>query len=70
MAPESLTKQVAFNGLLLKVEERLNQIEARVKTNGDILESEVGTIVELMKEIQDLVKKGKGKRKNDSRETQ
>jgi len=66
MRQKNSVAQVDLNGFLENVEERLSLLEARMKANGDVIESEVETAVKLMQEIKDLVKKRKIK--NDPRE--
>jgi hypothetical protein len=57
MFQESPIGQVVTDGFLAKVEERLDSLEARIKTSGDAVGAEVEIAVKLMKEIRDLVKK-------------
>ena len=57
MFQESPIRQVVTDGFLAKVEERLDSLEARIKTSGDVIGAEVEIAVKLMKEIRDLVKK-------------
>ena len=66
MRQKNSVAQVDLNGFLENVEERLSLLEARMKANGDVIESEVETAVKLMQEIKDLVKKRKIE--NDPRE--
>lgn len=59
MLQESSTAQVNLNGFLANVEERLSLLEAKMKANVDVIESEVVTATKLMQEIKDLVEKRK-----------